>query len=65
MSNAFFSLNSQALQFHLFLTVLFAHQTRMWVVVLICFPAELQFCEIQASQKQKCKPFIFGKRSKS
>lgn len=32
---------------------------------LLLLPAELQPCESQASQKQKCKHFIFGKRSKS
>lgn len=35
----------------------------MWVIVF-CFSAELQSCEMQSSLKQKCKPFIFGKRSK-
>lgn len=32
--------------------------------VSVCFPAELQPGESQASQKQKCKPLVFGKRSK-
>lgn len=33
--------------------------------VSVCFPAELQPGEAQASQKQKSKPVVFGKRSTS